>query len=201
MYAYTRTLATLGAVILLVLFGGVLTDRGEAFAEPLSFDFTFTCDETVKVAAAWDTVRFQTLLTNTGTEADSYLVTLAENPPTPEDWWREFCAGGVCPLDSLITSFKIFNGEFLPPLPAGLSDTPYLDVIPRSAGQGSFTMSIESLSNPGVKLTKSLTFLLSAQGEPQAPVTGNWGMIILASLILASGLYLIYRRLKPARQT
>jgi hypothetical protein len=179
----------------------MLSDDGEALAEPLSFDFTFTCDETVKVAAVWDTVRFQTLLTNTGTEADSYLVSLAENPPTPEDWWRQFCAGGVCLLDSLATSFKIFNGDFLPALPAGLSDTPYLDVIPRSAGQGNFTMSIESLSNPGLKLTKSLTFLLSAQGEPQAPVTGNWGVAILASLILASGLYLMYRRLKPARQT
>jgi hypothetical protein len=201
MQAYLRTSVILGAIALLVLFGSVLTDCGEVHAEPLSFDFTFTSDQTAKVAAVWDTVRFDALLTNTGTEADSYLVTLVENPPTPEDWWREFCAGGVCPIDSLVTSFKIFNGDFLPPLPAGQTDTPYLDVIPRSAGQGNFTMSIESLSNPGVKLTKSLTFLLSAQGEPQAPVTGNWGMIILASLILASGFYLIYRRLKPAKQT
>lgn len=201
MYAYVRTLATLGAIVFLVLFGSVLTDCSEVVAEPLSFDFTFTCDETVKVVAAWDTVRFQALLTNTGTEADSYLVSLAENPPTPEDWWREFCAGGVCPIDSLVTSFKIFNGDFLPPLPAGQTDTPYLDVIPRSAGQGNFTMTMESLSSPGAKLSRSLTFLLRAEGDPEAPVTGNWGMIILACLVLASGLYLMYRRLKPARQT
>jgi hypothetical protein len=191
---------TIGAVALLVLFGGLLTDQNEALAEPLTIDFTFTSDETVKVAAVWDTLRFDALLTNTGTEADSYLVTLIENPPTPEDWWREFCAGGQCPIDSLVTSMKIFNGEFLPPLPPTQTSDVYLDVISRSPGQGNFTMTIESLSSPGVKLTRSLTFLLSAQG-PQAPVTGNWGMIILASLLLASGLYLAYRRLKPARQT
>lgn len=201
MYAHTRTLTTIGAVVVLVLFGGVLTDRGGVFAEPLSFDFTFTCDETVKVAATWDTLRFQAALTNTGTEADSYLVSLAENPPTPEDWWREFCAGGVCPIDSLVTSFKIFNGDFLPPLPPGQIDsTTYMDVIPRSAGQGNFTLTIESLSSPGVKLSRSLTFLLSAH-EQQAPVTNTWGLIILATLIIMSALYLMYRRLKPARQT
>jgi|GEM_PF-1295936 len=201
MYALSRALMTIGAVALLVLFGGLLTDRDQAFAEPLTIDFTFTSDETVKVAAVWDTLRFDALLTNTGTEADSYLVTLIENPPTPEDWWREFCAGGQCPIDSLVTSMKIFNGEFLPPLPPTQSSDVYLDVIPRSAGQGNFTITIESLSSPGAKLTRSLSFLLSAQGEPQAPVTGTWGMIILASLIFASGFYLIHRRLKPARQT
>ena len=201
MHACMRTLATLEAIVFLVLFGSVLTDRGEVVAEPLSFDFTFTSAETVKVAAVWDTVTFEALLTNTGTEADSYLVTLVENPPTPEDWWREFCAGGQCPIDSTVTSMKIFNGEFLPPLPPSQSNDVTLDVIPRSAGQGNFTLTIESLSSPGAKLSKSLTFLLGAQGEPQAPVTGYWGMIILASLILASGLYLSYRRLKPAKQT
>ena len=91
MQAYLRTSAILGAIALLVLFGSVVTDCGEVRAEPLSFDFTFTSDQTAKVAAVWDTVRFDALLTNTGTEADSYLVTLVENPPTPEDWWREFC--------------------------------------------------------------------------------------------------------------
>jgi hypothetical protein len=201
MHAYLRTPATLGAMVLLVLLGSVLTDCGQVSAEPLTIDFTFTSDETVKVVAVWDTVRFDALLTNTGTEADSYLVTLIENPPTPEDWWREFCAGGQCPIDSLVTSMKIYNGDFLPPLPPTQTSDVYLDVIPRSAGQGKFFMTIESLSSPGVKLTKSLTFLLSAEGEPQAPVTGNWGMIILASLILASGLYLTYRRLKPTKQT
>jgi hypothetical protein len=200
MHAYLRTAATLGAIVWLVLLGSALTDCGQVSAEPLTIDFTFTSADTVEVTTVWDTVRFEALLTNTGTEADSYLVTLTENPPTPEDWWRELCAGGLC-WDTLLTSSKIYNGEFLPPLPASQTDNFLLDIIPRSSGQGSFTITVESLGNPGVKLTKSLTFLLSAQGEPQAPVTGTWGTIILASLIFTSGLYLIYRRLKPARQT
>lgn len=200
MYASSRALMTIVAVALLVLSGGLLTDRDEALAEPLTIDFTFTSADTVEVATVWDTVRFEALLTNTGTEADSYLVTLTENPPTPGDWWRELCAGGLC-WDTLLTSLKIYNFEFLPPLPASQTDNFLLDIIPRSSGQGSYTITVESLGNPGAKLTKSLTFLLSASGEPQAPVTGTWGMIILASLIFASGLYLIYRRLKPVKQT
>ena len=198
MFRYGRPLVTLGAVVLFVLLGGMLTGQGKVLAEPLSFDFTFTCDETVKVASVWDTVQFQALLTNTGTEADSYRVTLVENDPTPEDWWREFCAGGVCP-ESTVTSIKIFTGDPFPPLPPGQTNDITLDVIPRSAGQGNFTMTVESLSNPGLKLTKSLTFLLSA--HEQIPVTDQWGLIILIMLILASGLYLMYRRYRLVKQT
>ena len=194
MYGRVRDLAILGAVVLFVLFGGAITDEGRALA---SFDFTFTCDQTVIVASTWDTVQFHAILTNTGTEADSYLVTLAENPPTPEEWRVEFCAGGVC-YDTVITSAKIYTDW---PLDPGWTDDVLLDVIPRTEAQGDFTITIESLSSPGLKLTKSLNFLLNAHEEGQVPVTQNWGLVILTMLILSSGLYLMYRRLKLAKQT
>jgi len=198
MFRYGHPLVTLGAVVLFVLLGGMLTGQGKVLAEPLSFDFTFTCDETVKVASVWDTVAFHAVLTNTGTEADSYLVTLTENPPTPEEWWVRGCGGGYC-WDSTVTSRVIWSGEPGPLEPGWADSSMGLDVIPRTAGQGNFTMTVESLSNPGLKLTKSLTFLLSA--HEQIPVTDQWGLIILIMLILASGLYLMYRRYRLVRQT
>jgi len=161
MYRYIRVLGILGVVVIFVFSGSTLTDQGKAQADPFSFDFTFTSDETVKVVPVWDTVAFHAVLTNTGTEADSYLVTLIENPPTPEEWWVRACAGGRC-WDSTETTKVIWSGEAPGPLEPGWADSSMeLDVIPRTAGRGDFTMTVESLSNPGAKLTKSITFLLN----------------------------------------
>lgn len=190
MYGHVRDLAILGAVVLLALFGGALTDQGKAWAD---FDFTFTSQETVLVVSVGDTAKFYAILENTGTEIDSYLVTLTENPPTPEDWWVEFCAGGVC-WDSTIT----VANSYLEP---GWTDQVELHVLARSQGQGNFTITVDSYLNPGVKMTKSINFLMTAHGDPQAPVTQGWGLIILTMLILISSLYLMYRRLKLAKQT
>jgi len=178
----------MGAVVLLVFWGNMFTPGGETLADPLGFDFTYTADETVKVATVWDTVQFQSVLTNTGTEIDSYLVTLTENPPTPEEWWVRICAGGIC-WDSTVTTVNVY-------LEPTWSDNILLDIIPRTAEQGNFTITVESYGNPGVKLTKSITFLLSAHAE--GPVTNGWGLIILSTLILASGFYLIYRKYRWA---
>ncbi len=197
MFRYRHPLVTLGAAVLFVLLGGMLTGQGKVLAEPLSFDFTFTCDETVKVASVWDTVAFYPALTNTGTEADSYFVTLTEND-TPEEWWVRLCVGGRC-RDSLVTSVWIWTAEDPWPLDSGWTDSMELHVLPRTAGQGNFTMTVESGSSPGVKLTKSITFLLSA--HEQIPVSNQWGLIILPVLIVTSGLYLIYRRHRLVRQT
>ena len=198
MYKYVQTTITVGAVVLFVLLGGTLTGQGKVLAEPLSFDFTFTCDDTVKVVSVGDSVKFYPVLTNTGTEPDSYLVTLTENSPTPEEWWVRMCAGGSC-WDSTETSKVIWSGDFPGPLGSGVADSMELDVLPRTAGQGNITITVESLSNPGVKLTKSIIFLLSA--HPQVPLTDQWGLIILVALILTSGLYLMYRRYRLVRQT
>lgn len=197
MFRYGRSLVTLGVVVLLVLLGGTLTGQGRVLADPLSFDFTFTCDDTLKAISVGDTVEFYPVLTNTGTEADSYLVTLTENPPTPEEWWVRMCAGGRC-WDSTETSAVIWFGEVPGPLEPGLTDSMRLDILPRTSGQGNLTITVESLSSPGVKLTKSITFLLSA--HPQVPLTDQWGLIILILLILTSGLYLIYRRYRWVKQ-
>ncbi|NIN01646.1 MAG: hypothetical protein GTO24_27175, partial [candidate division Zixibacteria bacterium] len=185
----TRTLLTLGAVGLFVFFGSMLAGRSEVAAEPLSFDFTFTSEETVKVATVWDTVYFYALLTNTGTEIDSYAVTLTENPPTPEEWWVQFCAGGVC-WDTTIT----MANSYLEP---GWEDHVELRIIPRTAQQGNFTITVDPYLNPAA--SKSITFLLNAHED--GPVTNQWGLIILTSLILISGLYLMLRRYRLARQT
>ncbi len=194
-----NSLVKFGALVLFVLLGSMFTGGGKVSAEPFSFDFTFTCDETVKVVSVMDTVKFLPVLTNTGTEPDSYWVTLTENPPTPEDWWVRMCVGGLC-RDSLVTSVLIWSGGVPGPLEPGFSDYMELHVLPRTAGQGNYTMTVESGSSPGVKLTKSITFLVSAYGEA-VPLTQEWGLIILTVLILTSGLYLIYRRFRLVKQT
>jgi uncharacterized membrane protein len=188
MYAYVRTLAALSAVVLLVLFAGTLADQGKAWAQ---FDFTFTSQETVLVITVGDTAMFYAILENTGSEIDSYYVTLTENPPTPEEWWVEFCAGGVC-WDSTISAANSY-------LEPGWTDQVELHVLARTAEQGDFTITVDSYLNPGAKMTKSINFLMSA--HEQGPVTDQWGLIILTMLILMSGLYLMYRRLKLAKQT
>jgi hypothetical protein len=198
MYRYVQTTITLGAAVLFVLLGGMLTGQGKVLAESLDFDFTFTCDETVKVVSVGDTVKFYPMLTNTGSEADSYMVTLTENDPTPEEWWVRMCVGGIC-RDSTVDSVLIWSGEVPGPLQPGSTDSMELHVLPRTDAQGNYTMTVESGSSPGVKLTKSITFLLSA--HEQVPVTDEWGLIILVALILTSGLYLMYRRYKLVRQT
>lgn len=192
MYSYTRALLTLGAAFVLVWFGTMLTGQGKALAAPQDFDFTFTSEDTVEVGVIGDTTIFFALLENTGTQIDSYAVTLVENPPTPEDWWREFCAGGTC-WDSTIT----FAYSYLEP---GWQDHVELRVMPRSAGDGNFTITVESQLNPGVKMTKSITFIMTVHEPGEGPVTDQWGLIILATLIVASAVYLMYRRYRLARQ-
>ncbi len=181
----------LEAGILLALLMVLLTGPEKALAEPFGFDFTYTAGDTTKFGAVWDTTQFASVLTNTGTEADSYSVSLTENPGTPPEWWVRMCAGGIC-WDSLVTSVNVY-------LEPGQHDDILLDVMPRTVDEGSFTITVESYGNPGIKLTKSKTFILTSY-EP-GPVTNQWGLIILILLLLASGLYLAYRRFAPVKET
>lgn len=126
--------------------------------EAAGFAFTFACGETLKIDETWDTVTFDPLLANTGSEADSYLVTVSEKPPTPEEWWVRLSCWGVC-WDTTITTVRIYTDDPLQPMQ---TDQMHLDVIPRTAGQGNFTINVESLSMTSLKLSKSLTFLLNA---------------------------------------
>ena len=179
MYRYVQTTFTLGAVVLLVIVGTTLLGQGEVMAEPLDFDFTYTSEETVKVTAAWDTVRFESLLTNTGTEADSYLVTLTENDPTPEEWWVRLCAGGC--LDSTVTEADMY-------LDPAQFDFILLDLIPRTVDSSNITITVESRGNPGAKLTKSITFILTANYLP-GDVNGDQIVDLGDVLFLISYLY------------
>ena len=189
MHRFRRISLTVGTIALFVFFGNMLFGQGDVEAEPRGFDFSFTSENTVKAAAVWDTVHFFALLTNTGTEIDSYAVTLTENPPTPEEWRVQLCAGGIC-WDTTIT----MANSYLEP---GWEDNIELRIIPRTAQQGSFTITVDPYLNPAA--SKSITFLLSA--HEQGPVTDRRGLIILTSLILISGLYLMLRRYRLARQT
>lgn len=179
-----------GGLLLISLFCFInfLTDGQEAQAGVLDFDFTYTSDDTTKAGFLGDTTRFHSVLTNIGTEADSYLVSMTENPPTPIQWWIWFCSGGVC-HDTTVTQDTVY-------LPVGEWDDIFLDIAPRdTCGSASVTMTITSFGTPG--LSKSITFLLSV--HRCAPVTDRWGLLSLISLILISGLYLILKRLRPAR--
>ena len=181
---------TLGGVIFLVLVSSMLGGQKKAAAEPLTYSFTYTSPETVKVVTVCDTViQFHAFLTNTGTSADSYTVTLIENPPTPSPWWVRYCVNWVC-YDSTITQVKIS----LEPAEVSPID---LDIKPRIAGEGNITITVENKGS--LKVVKSKTFLLSAHS--QGPVTNQWGLIILILLLIASGMYLMFRRYRTVRQT
>ncbi len=187
---HMRMSVIVGAAVILVLFGGAFWGAGEGTALALDFAFTYTSDDTVETGYVGGVVGFEALLTNTGTEIDSYLVTLTRNAPTPTEWTWELCAGGTCE-DNIYQAVS-----YLEP---GWTDEQFLNVDLTVSGQGSYTLDVESYGNPDAKLSKSITFLIHAY--PQGPVTDFWGMIALVTLIAASGLYLIHRRYRPARQT
>ncbi len=183
MYQNKYSRLILGALMFLVLFGNLLAGP-EAKA---SFDFTYTATDTVKSSTVGDQLQFLSLIKNTGTDADSFIVTLSELPPTPLDWWVQLCTGGIC-LDTLVNHRTIY-------LASQDLDQTYIEVKSRSQGQGKWRISVQS---KGSSVTKSKTFILAAW---QVPVTNEWGVIILITLILASAMYLMYRRLVRVKQT
>lgn len=178
---------TLGGAIFLVLVSSMLGGQKKTVAEPLTYSFTYTSAETVMICTVWDTIEFVSQLDNTG-QADSYYVTATENPPTPSDWWVQFCLGACA--DSTITQATIG-------LDSSDNTMILVQVIPRSAGYGNFTVQVKSQGNPS--LIKTKIFLLHANVYRQ--VTNEWGIIILILLLLASAMYLMWRRFKTVSQT
>lgn len=189
MSRHMRMSVILGAAVILVLFGGALLGSGEGVALAQDYAFTYTSDDTVEIGYVGDVVSFEATLTNTGTEIDSYLVTLTRHAPTPTEWTWELCAGGACE-DNIY--------EAVAYLEPGWVDEQYLNVDLTVSGQGSYTLDVESYGDPDFKLSKPITFFIHAY--EQAPVTDFWGMIVLVMLMLTSGLYLLHRKLRPARQ-
>ena len=183
MKKYKHSWLALGVLLGLFLVGQLFTGQ-EAKA---SYTFTFIGSDTVKSSTVGDTVQFPSLIVNTG-QADSFVVAWTEYSPTPQDWWARYCCGGIC-FDSTVLTRTIY-------LPASDTDWVYLDVMGRSQGQGKWVISVQSKGN---SVTKTKTFLLSVWS--QAPVTNEWGLTILILLILISATYLLYRRLKPVKQT
>jgi hypothetical protein len=189
MFNHSRILLTFGAVFALVLLGSMFAGQDQAVAEPKDYASTLTPGDTVKVAAVGDSIEFYANLENTGSDPDSFLVTLTENSPTPEEWWVELCAGGTC-WDTTITTANSY-------LEFGWVDSIQVHVKVRTAGQGSFTITTESYGNPSD--IKSVTFLVNV--HEQGPVTNHWGIIILTLLIITSAIYLMHKRYRLARQT
>ncbi|MFH1335835.1 MAG: hypothetical protein ABII96_04905 [Candidatus Zixiibacteriota bacterium] len=185
MKGYKNSWLTLGAMVVLVLLGNLFAGQ-EAQAALFSFDFTYSGDS-LNACRVGEKVQFVSQITNTGTQADSFYVSLYEYPSTPADWWREYCAGPFCG-DSATTLITIN----LNPSEQALV---LLDVLPRSVGQGKWKITVESKYG-GVSMF--LHFYLTAR---QTPVTSEWGLIILVLLIMASALYVMYRKLSWVKQT
>lgn len=174
-----------------VLCAGVITGGQKAQAEPISFNFTYTSSDTEETAPLGDTTTFQMTLRNTGTEADSYVVTMIENSPTPPEWRIYFCCGGICNPPS-VTQDTVF-------LNPGAQDLQFLDIgAIYKCGEGNVIMKVTSIKSPG--LTKQITFLLHVHTNC-IPVTNRWGLLILISLLCAAGFYLIWRRSRLACAT
>ena len=175
----------LGSVFCLLSF---ITGVPEAKA--MSYAFTYTSSDTDEVETLWDTTIFQSVLKNTGTQDDNYAILMTKNPPTPYHWLIFFCSGGVCHPPA-VTVDTVF-------LAAGDSDIILVEMSPRVIyGNGSATITVTSQGNLS---SKSKTFLLDCH-TGGVPVTNRWGLFILISLLLVTGFYLIWRRLRLARAT
>lgn len=188
-----RRIKTIGVTLGFIFLSSVfcltiyVTGGQQAEAGVLDFDFTYTTpDDTVKMGAIGDTTIFGSVLTNTGTDADSYMISLTENPPTPPEWLIWLCYG-ICG-DTTLTDTTVY----LEPDQEGII---FVEMAPRdTSGEANVTVTVTS---QGTRLSKSITFLLIVREE--VPVTDRWGLIILISLLLVSGLYLILKRLRPVR--
>jgi hypothetical protein len=179
--------STLGLIFLssIFCFTSLIMGGPDACAEIMDFSFTYTADETLKVGSFGDTTIFESILENTGSDADSYEVVMTINPSTPPEWYVGLCTGGVCHGNMADTIY----------VPDGEQDYIFVEVGPDDvSGEASVTITVTSRGNPA--LSESLNFHLVVRG---GPVTNRWGLLILISLIFASGLYLIHRRLRPVR--
>jgi hypothetical protein len=192
-----RKIKTMGVISGFIFFsfifcvGSSITGGQEAQAGPISFNFTYTSSDTEETDTLGDTTTFQMTLQNTGTEADSYVVTMIKNSPTPFQWIIYFCSGGICHPTS-VTQDTVF-------LNPGAQDLQFLDMTSRYVcGEGSVTMRVTSIKSPG--LTKQITFLLHVHTDC-IPITNRWGLLILISLLVAAGFYLIWKRSKLACAT
>jgi uncharacterized membrane protein len=174
-----------GGVLLLLVFLGSLFVGSEVQAARYSYNFTYSGDSLLACLVG-QKVEFLSKITNTGTDTDSFYVALYEYPSTPEDWWREYCAGPFCG-DSTTTliSIKLNPSEVGPVI---------LDAIPRSVGQGEWKITVQSKHGGS---TKSLDFYLTGR---QGPVTSEWGMIILILLFIITAMYLMNRKLGWVKQ-
>jgi len=185
MNRYKNSWLTLGAMVVLVLLGNLFTGY-ETQAALFSFDFTYSGDS-LNACRVGEKMQFVSRITNTGTQGDSFYVSLYEYPSTPADWWREYCAGPLCGDSSTILISIYMN-----PAEQALV---LLDVLPRSVGQGKWKITVQSKYG-GV--SKFLHFYLTAR---QTPVTSQWGLIILILLIIATALYLMYKKYSQVMQT
>lgn len=188
MRSLKKTGAALGFIFLssIFCFTGLMTCGPEADAEVMDFTFTYTSAETLKVGSFGDTTIFESILENTGTDADTYEIVMTANSPTPPEWYVALCSGGVCHGNMADTIY----------LPAGEQDYILVEVGPdETPGEADVTVMVTSWGNPA--LSESVTFHLVVHGG--IPLTDRWGLLILISLIFASGLYLILRRLRPVR--
>jgi hypothetical protein len=179
-------------VIAGVIFFGFLsfiTGNQKAEAEVLSFDFTYTSNETLIVANCPDTILFdEAWLKNTGTDPDSYAILMTVNLSNPPQWTELLCCGGLCHPEGKITdTVYVAAGD------SGLVGAE-IEAI-GAPGDGIVTITITSRGNPN--LSDSLTFHLAAHAGC-VPMTDKWGLLILISLLFLTGLYLIRRRLRLA---
>lgn len=192
-----RKIKKMGIMFGFIFFSSVfcfisfMTSAQKAEAGIFNFAFTYTSADTEETAPLGDTIEFTSILTNTGSDSDNYVITMTENSPTPPEWIIYFCSGGIChpPTDTIATLG----------LGAGKTSYIFLDIGSRLiCGDASVTMTVKSLGDPGLK--KSITFLLHVHTEC-TPVTNRWGLVILVSLLFAAGFYLIWKRARLARAT
>jgi hypothetical protein len=186
MNKYKNYRLVLGAIAVLVFLANLFAGQ-EAKAALYSFNFTYSGDS-LNACYVGDHVTFVSRINNTGTEGDSFFVSLYEYPSTPADWWREYCAGPFCG-DSTTTLIAFFMN----PSEEGLV---LLDILPRSIGVGEWMVTVQTKYGGA---TKSLNFYLTAR--QRGPVTTTWGLIVLILLIVTSAVYLTHRKLCCVRQT
>ena len=168
--------------LMILCFSWIVLGQERAWAS-----FTYTAPVTQKTGIIGDTTEFFSTLTNTGPGGDTYDVDMIKKPATPGDWWVRFCTGDVCwPPEVTHAEMSLDPSE---------SDEIRLDMAPMSTGTGVVTIRVTSQANPSQK--DSITFTLNTGSK--TPVLSLRGIIVLILLLSASGFYLKWRKLNPAK--
>ncbi len=131
------------------------------------YAFTYEAEDQGAVTGLGVTTAFSSTLRNTGTVADTYMLTLVKDVPAA--WMCSLCQGTVC-YPPFVTQLSI-------PLAAGAQTHIDVDLTPMtSSGAGTAHITIVSQGNAGLSISRD--FLVVTEGLDVLLVDGDGGQAL-----------------------